>query len=100
MYRGADNSLARLGKKQPRKHVRDLRDFNNIDTRTVIKFLFLQGKAPKEIHAILTETLACLFPGWAKELSHYLVSLVRPIYICVCVCVYTYVYTLYVSVCI
>ena len=69
MYRGADNSLARLGKKQPRKHVRDLRDFNNIDTRTVIKFLFLQGKAPKEIYAILTETLACFFPGLAKGLS-------------------------------
>jgi DNA-binding CsgD family transcriptional regulator len=27
---------------------------------TVIKFLFLHGKAPKEIQAILTETLACL----------------------------------------
>ena len=35
----------------------DVRDFNNIKTRAVIKFLFLQGKAPKEIHAILTETL-------------------------------------------
>jgi len=29
----------------------------------------LQGKAPKEIHAILTETLACFFPGRAKDLS-------------------------------
>jgi len=35
----------------------DARDFNNIETRAVIKFFFLQGKAPKEIHAILTETL-------------------------------------------
>jgi len=34
----------------------DACDFNNIETRAVIKF-FLQGKAPKEIHAILTETL-------------------------------------------
>jgi hypothetical protein len=25
---------------------------------------FLQGKAPKELHAILTETLA-LFPSWS-----------------------------------
>jgi len=33
------------------------RDFNNIQTRAVIKFFFLQGKAPKDIHAILTETL-------------------------------------------
>jgi len=29
----------------------------------------LQGKAPKEIHAILTETLACFLPGRAKDLS-------------------------------
>ena len=31
--------------------------------------IFLQGKAPKEIHAILTETLACFLPGRAKDLS-------------------------------
>jgi hypothetical protein len=36
----------------------DARDFNNIETRAVIKvFFFLQGKAPKEIHVFLTETL-------------------------------------------
>jgi len=36
----------------------DAHDFNNIETRAFIKFfLFLQGKALKEIHAILTETL-------------------------------------------
>jgi len=35
-------------------------------------FFFLQGKAPKEIHAILTETLACFLPGRAKDLSAYL----------------------------
>ena len=45
------------------------RDFNNIETRAVIKFLFLHGKAPKEIHAILTETLACFLPGRTKDLS-------------------------------
>ena len=33
------------------------RDFNNIETQAVIKFFFLQGKVPKEIHAILRETL-------------------------------------------
>ena len=32
-------------------------------------FFPLQFKAPKEIHAILTETLACFLPGWAKDLS-------------------------------
>ena len=70
IYWGADKSLARPGRKQARKHVRDARDFNNIETRAVIKFFFfLQGKAPKEIHAILTETLACFLPGRAKNLS-------------------------------
>ena len=59
---GVDKSVARPGRKQARKHVRDARDFNNIETQAVIKFLFLQGKAPKEIHAILTEILA-LFPS-------------------------------------
>ena len=67
MYRCADKSLARPGRKQARKHVRDARHFNNIETRAVIKFLFLQGKAPKEIHVILTETLACLLPGRTKD---------------------------------
>ena len=65
----ADNSLARPGRKQARKRVRDARDFGNIETRAVIKFFFFQGKAPKEIHAILTETLACFLPGRAKDLS-------------------------------
>ena len=31
--RGADKSVARPGRKQARKHVRDARDFNNIETR-------------------------------------------------------------------
>jgi len=36
---------------------RDARNFNNVATRAVIKFFFLQGKAPKKIHSILIETL-------------------------------------------
>ena len=32
-------------------------------------FFFLQGKAPKEIHAFLTETLVCVPAGRAKDLS-------------------------------
>jgi hypothetical protein len=32
-------------------------------------FYFLQDKAPKEIYAILKETLACVLPGRAKDLS-------------------------------
>jgi len=46
-----------------------VRNFNNIETPAAIKFIFIQGKAPKEIHAILTETLACFLPGRAKDLS-------------------------------
>jgi len=70
MYRAADKSLARSGRKQARKHDRDARDFNSIETRAVIKFCSpLQGKALKEIHAILKETLACFLPGRANDLS-------------------------------
>jgi hypothetical protein len=43
----------------------DARDFNNIETRAVIKFFFLQGKAPKETHAILTEKLGEHAPSYA-----------------------------------
>jgi len=64
----ADKSLVRPGRKQVRKHVRGVCDFNK-ETRAVIKFLFLQGKAPNEIRAILTEKLACFLPGRAKNLS-------------------------------
>jgi len=80
-YRGADKSLARPGRKQALKHVRDARDFNKLETRAVIKFIFLQGKEPKEIHAILTETLACFLPGRAKDLS-------APLYISCAVNIY------------
>ena len=68
-YRCADKSLARPGMKQARKHVRDAREFNNIQTRAVIKVFSLQDKTAKEIHAILIETLACFLPGRAKDLS-------------------------------
>ena len=39
-YLGADKSLARPGKKQALKNVKDARDFNNIETRAIIKFFF------------------------------------------------------------
>jgi len=41
------------------------RVYFNIETRAVIKFFFLQGKALKEIHAILTETLGEHAPSYA-----------------------------------
>ena len=47
----------------------DARYFNNIETQAVIKFFFFfparQGKAPKEIHSILTETLREHAPWYA-----------------------------------
>jgi transposase len=39
-------------------------DFNNIEAQAVIKF-FLLGKAPKEIHSILTEILGEHAPSYA-----------------------------------
>jgi len=43
----------------------DVRDFNNIEMSAIIKIFFLQGKVPKEIHAILTETLGEHAPLYA-----------------------------------
>jgi len=45
----------------------DARDFNNIETRAVIKFYFFfyKDKAPKKIHAILKETLGEHEPSYA-----------------------------------
>jgi len=43
----------------------DAHDFNNIETQDVMNFFFLQGKTPKEIHAILTETLGEHAPLYA-----------------------------------
>jgi len=43
----------------------DARDFNNMETRAVIRFFFLQGKAPKESRAILIETLGEHAPLYA-----------------------------------
>jgi len=45
--------------------------------QSLIKNFFLQGKARKEIHAILTGTLACFLSGRAKNLSAHLYNLVN-----------------------
>ena len=42
----------------------DARDLN-IETRAVIKYFFLQGKAPKKIYTILIETLGKHSPSYA-----------------------------------
>jgi len=63
MYRGADKSLARRGRKQDRMHVRDARDFNNIETRAVIKFFFSarQGAEGNSRHS---DRNISFFPSW------------------------------------
>ena len=43
----------------------EVRYFNNIETPAVIKFFFLQNKEPKEILAIVTETLGDQAPLYA-----------------------------------
>ena len=43
----------------------DTRDFKNMETRAVIIFFSLQGKAKKEIHTILIETLGQHAPSYA-----------------------------------
>jgi len=45
----------------------DAHNFNNIETRAVIKFFFLQDQALKEIHAVLTETLGEDAPLYASQ---------------------------------
>ena len=67
--RGADKSLARPGQKQARKHVKNARSSTKSRRELSSIFFFLQSKAPKEIHAILTETLVCFLPDRAKDLS-------------------------------
>ena len=66
LYRGADKSLDRPGRKQAQGCAQFQQ---HRDARRYQVFFFLKGKAPKEIHAILTETLACFLPGRAKDLS-------------------------------
>jgi len=61
-YRGADKSLARPGRKQARKHVRDSRDFINIETRTVkLSFPARQGSEGNSRHS---DRNISLFPSW------------------------------------
>jgi len=62
---GVDNSLARPGRKQARKHVRDASDFNNIETRVVIKFLyFFSPLQCAERNSRNSDRNIRLFPSW------------------------------------
>ena len=53
------------------------RAISTASRRELSSFFFfpLQGKAPKEIHAILTETLACFLPGRTKDVTAPLFSM-------------------------
>ena len=66
----ADKSLARPGRKPPRKMsgTQAISTTSRRELSSSFFFYFLQGKAPKEIHVILAETLTCFLPGWAKDL--------------------------------
>jgi len=45
------------------------RYFSNFETRAIINFFYLRGKALKEIHAILTETVGECPPSYATVKS-------------------------------
>jgi len=65
LYRVADKSSARPGRKQARKHVRDVRDFNNIETRAVINFFpARQGAEGNSRHSVRKISLFPSSSGW------------------------------------
>ena len=64
-YRGAHKSLARPRRKQAQKHVRDARDFNNIETRAVIKFSFFPARQGAEGNSRHTDRNISFFPSWS-----------------------------------
>ena len=61
---GADKSLARPGRKQAPKHIRDACDFNNIETRAVIKFFF-STRQDAEGNSRHSDGNINLFPSWS-----------------------------------
>jgi hypothetical protein len=63
VYRGADKSLARPGRKQARKHVRDARGFNNIETRGV-KFFSPPVRQGAEGNSRHSDRNISVFPSW------------------------------------
>jgi len=69
LYQGADKSLVRPGRKQAQKHVNDARDFNNMETRAVIKFFppARQGAEANSQHC--ERNIKFFLPGRAKDLS-------------------------------
>jgi len=64
LTRGADKYLAQTERKQARKHVRDARDFNNIETRAVINFFF-PARQGAEVNSRNSDRNIILFPSWS-----------------------------------
>jgi len=63
-YRDSDKSLARPGRKQARKRVRDARDFNNIETRAVIIF-FSPARQSAQGNSRHSDRNISFFPSWS-----------------------------------
>jgi len=63
-YQGADKFLARPGQIEAQKHVRDMRDFNDIEKRAVIKFSppARQGAEGNSCHS---DKNISLLPSWS-----------------------------------
>jgi len=66
-YRGADKSPTRM--ETSSEACQGCTWFQQHRDARCHQVFFLHGKAPKEIHTILTETLAYFLPGWAMDLS-------------------------------
>jgi len=79
VYQGADKSLARPGRKQSSEACLGRARFQQHRDASCHQFFFLQGKAPKEIHAFMIERLACFRAGRAKDLSAPLFSIMDSI---------------------
>jgi len=69
MYRRADKSLDPTRKETSSEVCQGRARFQQDRDASCYQEFFLEGKVPKEIHAILTESLDCFLPGRAKDLS-------------------------------
>jgi len=64
-YRGADKSLARQGRQQARKHVREALDFNNIERRDLSSNFFSPARQGAEGNSSHSDRNISLFPSWS-----------------------------------
>jgi len=63
-YRGVDKSLARPGRKQAWKHVRDVHSLNSIKTQAVTEFFFPARQGAKG-NSCYSDRNIGLFPSWS-----------------------------------